>query len=329
MASAAMAPGIICALRHKIAKIEGVLPERLEENRMETGRVVSRQAGQPVPSVFSTGAASFDAALGGGMSSSGMVEIHGAATREAGTTAGFALALAGMFRRDGLLIWIGTGEIFREAGRPYAPGLAQRFGIRPEDLLLAEAEKLADALWIAEEAANLTALAGILLEIRGNPHLLDLTATRRLHRRARMANHPLFLLRQAAQASPTASPLRLMVSPAPAASRLTLDGPLEGSIGPPAFNVSIDKSRTSPPATFTLEWNPEARRFEERNNVPSGRFQPAKNTGALAATSSHGTDLAPALRQAVAFKSAQEHAAPGHQPSREQYPAYSRTRRAR
>ena len=67
------------------------------------------------------------------------------------------------------LLWIGTSEIFREAGFPYALGLARDFGIAPEALLFSEAPKLADALWIAEEAARLTALAAVVLEMRGNP----------------------------------------------------------------------------------------------------------------------------------------------------------------
>jgi protein ImuA len=326
MASAAVAREIIYSLRRQIAKIEGVLPERLEEpDEANAYGVVSRQAGRPVAATFATGAARFDASLGGGLPAAGLIEIHGAATREAGCAAGFALALAGMAAgQSGLLVWIATGEIVREAGRPYAPGLAQRFGTLPKNLLLAEAEKLTDVLWIAEEAANLTALAGILVEVRGSPHALDLTATRRLHRRALAARHPLFLLRQAGCAEPTAAPVRLMVAPAVAAPRLTLSGPLAGSIGPPAFRVSIDKSRTSPPAAFTLEWNLDARAFEERNHDPA-----AKNTGALAAAAADGTDLSPALRQVVAFPPAARNAAPGGQPPRGQRPAHRRARRAR
>ncbi|WP_204278111.1 hypothetical protein, partial [Escherichia coli] len=77
--------------------------------------------------------------------------------------------------------WIGTAEIFHEAGFPYARGLHALFGIAPEQLLFSEAPKLLDALWIAEEAARMTAFAAVILEIRGNPQRLDLTATRRLH----------------------------------------------------------------------------------------------------------------------------------------------------
>ena len=35
--------------------------------------------------------------------------------------------------------------------------------------MVAQAPKLADALWIAEEAALLKGLSAVLLEIRGNP----------------------------------------------------------------------------------------------------------------------------------------------------------------
>ena len=82
------------------------------------------------------------------------------------------------------------------------------------------------ALWIAEEAARLSALGGGLLEVDGNPDRLDLTATRRLHRRAQAAGRPVLLLRQSALAEPTAAPVRLLVAPAPAAPRHTLAGPL-------------------------------------------------------------------------------------------------------
>jgi protein ImuA len=331
MAATARAQETLFALRRKIAKIEGVLPERLENAGPETHATVLRRGGRPVAETFPLGAARFDAGLGGGLPAAGLIEIHGAATRDAGPAAGFTVALAGLAAGpSGMLVWIGTGEIFREAGWPHAPGLAGRIGIGPDRLLLAQAEKLVDALWIAEEAASLEALAGIVLEIRGSPQALDLTATRRLHRRALAAGHPLFLLRQAGSAEPTAAPIRLVVSPAPAGLRPTLAGALEGSIGPPAFKISIDKSRTSPPATFTLEWNSEARAFEERDHVPAADdIFSAKNIGSLAAAPVDGTDLSPSLREVLAFPPAARNAASGGQPPGGQYATHRRARRAR
>lgn len=317
MASMAVARDVVRDLRHKIAKIEGRLAERFE-NPEDTGwkGVVPRRVSGPA--VLRTGVERLDAVLGGGLPSAGMIEVHAGAVREAGAAAGFVLALLRLLPAPEAatpLLWIGTSEIFREAGRPYAPGLASRFDFQPENLLIAEAEKLADALWIAEEAARLDAFLAILLEIRGCSPALDLTATRRLHRRALLAGRPLFLVRAASEPEPTAAPIRLLVSPAPAGPRLTLAGPLAGSIGPPAFQVTVSKSRTAIPAAFTLEWNNDA--FQERHE------QPAEDTGALVSLSGDGQASPPPLREVVAFPQRQGDAA-GAEPARKQHPARRR-----
>ncbi|MGX7875857.1 ImuA family protein [Mesorhizobium sp. ORM6] len=182
------------------------------------------------------------------------------------------------------------------------------FGIEPGQLLFSEAPRLVDALWIAEEAARMTALAAVILEIRGNPQRLDLTATRRLHTRAQAAGRPVFLLRQAAEPEPTAAPVRLIVSSAPAVPRAIVTGPLAGSIGRPAFAITIGKSRTALPGQFTLEWNPDERVFDERwgeerradrteNSVPvvslsRGGKDPAAASGAVLAFPAVGSSTA-------------------------------------
>lgn len=323
MAGRAAAQEVICALRRTIARIEGTLlrPAGLAAD----AAVTLRRLGVPQAPLRATGSARLDAALGG-FPLPGLIELRGAATRESGAVAGFALALAGLAAKESgrPLLWVATAEMVREAGRPYAPGLAERFGILPGRLLLAEAEKLADVLWIAEEAAGLGTLAAVVLEIRGNPSRLDLTATRRLHRRALVAGRPLLLLRQAGAAEPTAAPVRLAVAPAAAGPRLTLAGPLAGSIGPPAFRLCVEKSRTSPPLAVTLEWSRDAAAFEERDHDPA-----ATNLGALAAAPVPRTDLPPALREVVALPHAAWDAASGGQPARGQYAAHRRARRAR
>ncbi len=333
MATSAVAQEILFSLRRKIARIEGTLPERLVppagvQPAGET--MVLRRHGVTVhQDLLRTGAEGLDKALGGGLPKAALTEIHGAQTRDAGAVAGFSLGLAGLLLRNDAqpkfpVLWIGTHEIFREAGFPYAPGLHARFGIAPEDLIIAQAPKLTDAMWIAEEAASLKALSAVILEIRGNPQKLDLVATRRLHHRAQDAGRPVFLLRQAAQAEPTAAPLRLVVSPAPAAPRRTIAGPLPDSIGPPGFTVRIDKSRNALPGQFTLEWNADERSFEERR--PDGLG--SENHGAVVSASFHGTDIAPAPGAVLAFKPAGSAAASRHQPSRQQHPAHRRPRRA-
>jgi protein ImuA len=327
MARSAAARETVCALRREIARIEGVLPERLEPvaaDGQDTGcGIVRRRSGMPEETLLRTGVKAFDAALGGGLPRAALTEFHGPATRDAGASAGLALAFAALDRRktasDLPLLWIGTTEIFREAGMPYALGLAQSFGLGPEALLFAQAPKLTDALWIAEEAARLPVLSAVILELRGNPERLDLTATRRLHRRAADAGRPVFLLRQGAQAEPTAAPVRLAAHAAPAVRRGTLAGPLPDSVGAPAFFVSVDKSPIALPGRFVLEWNRHDLAFQAR--------EPALPRH-LVSESGHGADLAPAPRTVVAFGPQTGDAASGGQPPREQRAQDFGTRRA-
>ncbi|MES0095025.1 hypothetical protein [Mesorhizobium sp. M0030] len=347
MATSAVARETVFALRRQIAKIEGTLPERLAAPAGEGLRagpgldaapepdadvtIIRRGLAVASPDAFlATGVERLDAALSGGLPKAALSEIHGLETRNAGAVAGFVLSLVSLILRGQPLpvLWIGTSEIFREAGFPYARGLQGMFGIAPEQLLFSEAPKLTDALWVAEEAAKMTALAAIILEIRGSPQRLDLTATRRLHARAQNAGRPVFLLRQAGEAEPTAAPVRLIVSAAPAASRRTIAGSLAGSIGRPAFTVSIGKSRTALPGQFTLEWNPDEHAFEERKP----REKRAENSVAVVPASGGRTDPAPAPGTVVAFPAFGSSAAISptarDQPSRPQRPAHIGPRRA-
>ncbi|MEI8697959.1 ImuA family protein [Mesorhizobium sp. ISC15] len=341
MATSAVARETVFALRRKIAKIEGTLPERLEAPAGATPvdtdvtfqnptadvtprdlTIVRRGLAVAPPDAFlRTGAEGLDTALSGGLPKAALSEIHGAATRDAGAVAGFALSLVSLILKQGPrlpVLWIGTAEIFREAGFPYARGLHAVFGIEPEQLLFSEAPRLLDALWIAEEAARMTALAAVILEIRGSPQRLDLTATRRLHARAQNAGRPVFLLRQAGEPEPTAAPVRLVLSAAPSAPRETIAGPLAGSIGRPAFTVSIGKSRTALPGQFTLEWNPDERSFEERR---------AANSVPVVSAPRRGKDPAAASGAVLAFPAVGSPAA-GDQSSPGERAAHRRPRRA-
>ncbi|WP_378946597.1 ImuA family protein [Mesorhizobium sp. ANAO-SY3R2] len=330
MATSAVARDVVFALRRKIAKIEGTLPELLAArsgNVPPAGLLVRRNGVASARDLFlPTGVQELDETLGGGLPKAALTEIHGAATRDAGAVAGFALCLASLIRkhnaRPGLVLWVGTAEVFREAGLPYAPGLAGQFGLAPEQMLLAEAPKPADALWIAEEASRIDEFATVIVELRGNPRGLDLTATRRLHRRAQDAGRPVLLLRHSAEAEPTAAPTRFVAAPAPAALRRTVAGPLSHSIGPPGFTVEIGKSRTALAGKFILEWNPDAHTLEQRRDeraVPENRV-------AMVSPSRGRADPAAAAGAVLAFRPAAGPAA-GDQPSREQHPAHRRPRR--
>lgn len=318
MAKGAAAHEAVCALRREIARIEGRLAETLETPADDNDAVLARRNGAALLPHLPTGTPRFDAALGGGIPAAGLVEIHGRLTRDAGAVSGLALAFAARAAGRRPLVWIATSDMMHEAGEPYLPGISAFCGIGAGQLLVAEAARPADALWIAEEAAHLEAIGAVLLEMRGNPSVLDLTATRRLHRRALAASRPLFLLCHGAEAQPTAAPLRLVASPAPAAPRLTLAGPLRGSIGPPAFQIFIDKNRLSPQAAFLLQWNAGRRIFEEPDHEPA-----TTDTRHLAAPPVAGQGLPSEIREGVAFRRSKKGAAP-LQHAAEQYPARRR-----
>lgn len=307
MAGNAEARETVFALRREIARIEGRLAERLElpagaESAAEAPLVL-RHNGIVALDLLKTGSTALDGALGGGLPLAALTEIHTAQTRDAATAAAFALALCAHLpvgpKRP--LLWIGTSEIFREAGLPYAPGLLGGFGIAPESLLVSTVRQLSDALWVAEEAARLPALAAVILELRGNPQKLDLTATRRLHRRAQEAGRPVLLLRAGAEPEPTAAPVRLVVGSAPAGLRHVLTGALDGSIGPPAFSVALSKSRQTKPAEFILEWNSDERAFFERE---AGGSRRATHTRPVVSLSGDGAHQAPQAGEVVALREA-------------------------
>ncbi len=332
MVASAVVQDTVAVLRRQIAAIEGRLAERLEQpaDAPVDGMLVRADGvalkGDGVArrgeAMLATGASAFDRALGGGLPSGALTEILGAQTRDAGAVSGFVLALAAraLQATQAPVLWIGTGEIFHEAGFPYAPGLRHAFGISAENFLVSQVPRLVDALWVAEEAAPLGVLSAVLIELRGNPSKLDLTATRRLHRRAQAAGRPLFLIRQAAAAEPTAAPVRLVVAAAPAAPRMSLAGPAEDSIGRPAFSVRISKNRAAPEVQFLVEWNAHDLSFEERRPQDPGFMVPLPQRGA---------HPPPAAGTIVAFAPGRAGAHPADlQPPGKQQPADRRRRRA-
>ncbi len=329
MATIATARETLFALRRQIARMEGLPAERLEMASAEDAPgagVVMREGGVALRhgvhagGVLATGADAFDTALGGGLPRAALTEIHGAEMRDAGAVAGFALGLAVLALSSGLpLLWIAASDTHREAGAPHAPGLSCRFGIPAERLLFCETARLEDALWVADEAARLSSVGLVLFELRGFARRFDLTATRRLHFRARDAGRPVLLLRHSAPAEATAAPVRLLVSPAAAGLRSTVSGPLVGSIGPPGFSVTLDKSRTGASGRFELEWNAHDRTFRHRR---------PENPGALVPLPSDRGHMAEAVRPRLANDAGSAPSAAGRQPAREERPADRRPRRA-
>lgn len=272
-------PPVLTRLRGEVARIEGRLAERLQEENPEADFVLP------------TGVAPFDEALSGGIPT-GLTELRLDQTRDAGAGAGFALALAILAGADACrpLIWIGERHVFTEGGHASAAGL-RTLGLDPAALLLVAPQHLEEAIWAGEEAARSRAPALVVLETRGNPKRLGLEGTRRLHVRAKESGRPFLMLRQAGAPETSAAPLRLAVSAHPGAPPGEL-GPGR-FLGAPAFRIDIEKSRDGRTRQFLLEWNAHEQRLALLDRAPalSGgvapetvhRPHPAREAGTLVA----------------------------------------------
>ncbi|MFK0165976.1 ImuA family protein [Rhizobium sp. NPDC090279] len=285
MAETAVARETLFALRETIARLEGrpipALAAAAYEMLADKSAMRSAGIAKPMPAqltpiqpmlaqpLLPIGVDDLDAALQGGLPLDGLTEIRSLGLRDAGVASGFALALAARLHAQASdtdaatspVLWIGDTVATMEAGLPYAIGISD-FGLEPAAFLQASPRRLDDALWVAEAALASATFAVVILEVRGNPTRFGLTESRRLALRAKAAGRPLFLLRQGGEEEASSALFRFSVEPAPAQARPLPDGSvLGGSIGHPAFRLTLEKSRNPAPLSITLEWNAHDRRF--------------------------------------------------------------------
>ena len=236
-----MAGDVFARLRRRIAEIEG-RPARLPTHR----------------ALLPFDIDSLDAMLCGGLRRDALHEIRSETARDSAAAAGFAVALLTRLAKSDSRPFLAVSETsaLDEAGHPYGPGL-DRFGLDPSRLVVVRTHRPAESLWVFEEALRCRALAAVLAEIRGNPHQLDLTASRRLALRAHESGVMGLLLRQSSGAEPGAATTRWHIAPRPAA---VVDDFATG-IGRPVWRLALERNRNGPTAIFDLEWNHGSRAF--------------------------------------------------------------------
>jgi protein ImuA len=237
--------------------------------------------------VVQIGVPEVDKKLGGGLRRAALHELRGETTREAATVAGFAAALLSRLMADDQrpVLFVVEEAALSEGGVPYGPGL-DRFGLDSRRLVIVIVTKPGEALWVFEEGLRSGGLAAVLCELRGNPKVLDLTASRRLALRARENGVMGLLLRQAGMAEPGAATTRWAVSPHPAT--VTDDFP-EG-IGRPVWRLALERNRAGATGDFCLEWDHERRIFAPVATlpvagapVPADRPHPPRTPGEILA----------------------------------------------
>ena len=181
---------------------------------------------------------------------------------EDAAAAGFCAMLLGRLARDESgrcrpILWCenraasGRGGL---SGGVYAPGLAT-FGLRPEDLILVEARRDAEALWVVEEVLRTPALAAVVAEV----DTLGLVESRRLQLAAEARGVTAILLRPGgARLSPTAATTRWRVA------ALAAEAPLAGfptnqPTGHPAkrprWTLDLLRNRGGRPGSWHVTWH--------------------------------------------------------------------------
>jgi protein ImuA len=210
------------------------------------------------------GVAAMDQALGGGLMPGALHEAYAQDWAAGGFAACLAIRLAG----SKPLFWVRPDYEALEYGALHAQGLAE-LGGRPDNLFLVKTANAADALAAASDILACPHVGALLLEISGQPKALDLVAGRKLNFIAAETGASVVLLREGADAFPSAAQTRWCVSSAAS----------EGEDwGLPTFTADLSRNRLGPTGCWTLTWNPDNGLFRE-----SAREQHAPYPGYMAA----------------------------------------------
>jgi protein ImuA len=121
-------------------------------------------------------------------------------------------------------------------------------GIDPSRVLLLCAAHAEDALRAASDALTCAALGAVVIEIPGEPRLLDLVASRRLTLGAAGKNVTVFLLRFGAQPDASTAETRWLI-------RSSSSPPGEENWGRPAFACELVRNRHGRTGHWVMEWS--------------------------------------------------------------------------
>jgi protein ImuA len=233
---------------------------------------------------FGLGAKALDSWLGGGLACGALHEVYPGRPRDESAAIGFGLGAAARAGRGRPLVLVRHDPAERESGRLYGAGLAG-FGLDPEGVLVVQADDAKGALRASVEAARCAGLGAVVVEIRGPPRVLDLTASRRLALSARASGVTLIVIRLGTEPVPSAATTRWRVS-AEASCPDEAEAP-----GFPAFTATLLRHRSGlGPRPWHVEWDHDSTAFAD---PPLSR-----SVAALPVDRQGGADVAPLRRRA-------------------------------
>jgi len=240
------------------APILSALRARLAKHAPD--RAVSRADG--TSGILALGHAPFDDYLDGGLRRGQLHEIFAGEGEDGGAAAGFAAMLGILAQGTGKggakpLLWLRSEEAQRRGGRFHGAGFAE-LGGDPATLILVTVPDTLALLRGAADALRCGGLGAVVAECWGNPHLLNLMASRRLTLAAEYSRVTALMLRPGGTPAPSTADTRWSVCAAP--SR-----PLEANApGAPAFDLTLLRRRAGPAGkSWRLEWSRDRRTFRD------------------------------------------------------------------
>lgn len=223
------------------------------------------------------GANLLDRRLKGGLPRAALHEVFAEKPGDTASASAFAMMLALCLADTGRpILWVMEEKVPRYSGRLYPPGLIA-LGGNPDAIVLVETRDVKDALRASADAIRSAAVAAVILSVRGNARMIDLTATRRLTLAASRGGVLALLLYFDAEPVASAAFSRWQIASAP--SRLLA----ANAPGHPAFDVSLTRHRGGvAPFAARVEWNHEERSF--RDSPLSGGLSAIASGGAAGPT---------------------------------------------
>ncbi|GEP09908.1 ImuA family protein [Methylobacterium gnaphalii] len=204
---------------------------------------------------FRFGLPDLDGWLGGGLARGSLHEVYAERVADAAAAAGFGLGMAGRAAGERPLVWTRQDLVSLETGQIHGAGLAA-FGLDPACLILVRARDPTAALRAVAEAARCAAIGAAIMEIWGEPKVLDLKASRRLALAASASGVTLVMIRLQAEPAPSAAASRWSVAS-------TASVPLEANApGRPAFKITLLRHRAGlSRRSWRVEWDRDSAAF--------------------------------------------------------------------
>jgi protein ImuA len=222
-----------------------------QEKLADLRHFLSRYGLPPDRPAVPLGVADANAVLAGGLRPGAQHEVFA----EDWGASGFAACLAIRAMGKKPLFWIRTDYAAMEYGALSATGFLE-LGGDPEKLFLLRAANSEDALSATADILACPHMGAVVLELEGQAHALDLPASRRLGLIAEESGVTLFVLREGAEARPSAAATRWQVRSLNARAD-------DGDWGSPRYFAQLTRHRLGGLGEWIMEWNPQDGNFRQ------------------------------------------------------------------